>query len=232
MLELTVDYPDDDAYWNRKFARSIGEVTEWQEKAASLLMSLEAIRPVLVESWKSLIDAEIGERSKPELKIHGTYLMLAAYAIENLLKASIVRSRGWSVEELEKALPKEIKSHDLVALSQSAGIAFTVEGKELLARQSTYSTWAGRYPAPIKVGDLRPRVLPTGTLETLLTWRGADIRMTEQIVAHLQSVLDGSGPSTGGGDAVERAIEPWERLVIKGDITPWGGGKISGTASR
>ena len=78
--------------------------------------------------------------------------MLAGLAVENLLKALIVKRMHAENRPVTEGnvLRLERGRHSLVALSRSAQITLSSEEREVLARLSTFVQWAGRYPVPIK----------------------------------------------------------------------------------
>jgi predicted dienelactone hydrolase len=78
--------------------------------------------------------------------------MLLGFAVENLLKAAIVKRNPRQIfDETERihALPKIFKTHDLIWLCCQAGIALTKKQTETVTRISGLVVWAGRYPIPL-----------------------------------------------------------------------------------
>ena len=80
-------------------------------------------------------------------------LMLAAYAIETLLKMVIVGAHcdkhGIDTES-RRAKDFLPTNHDLVALVKQANLRVNGEDRRLLADLARYSLWAGRYPIPLR----------------------------------------------------------------------------------
>ena len=125
----------------------------WISKAKDLLESAKLIEPEVVRLWKNY-HANLDGNTDGLLPDHyqGTYFMLIAYSVENLLKAAIIR--GKSLEYKRKfsqtlRFPKELQSHDLVKLARKAGLHFSREEEDLLRRLARGATWYGRYPVPL-----------------------------------------------------------------------------------
>jgi len=188
MLHLTVNYPDDDIYWQTRHMEKLSNPDSWLNVAEDIGHTLNIIKTPLVAAWKSfLIDDEVFDAG---IRIHGTYLMLSAYLLENLFKGAIIKEKKWGNEKFEKGLPEEIKTHNLIDLARNIGVSLSDRSEDLLMRLSEYAIWAGRYPAPIKYGHLRPRNLDSGVTNTILYWRGTDIRVSEDISVFLKSKID------------------------------------------
>ena len=77
--------------------------------------------------------------------------LLYAYAIENVLKGLIVASEPALIDE--NRLNKALKSHDLLSLSETAGIQAFVQEEQVLRALSELSVWAGRYPVGVRRTD-------------------------------------------------------------------------------
>jgi hypothetical protein len=77
--------------------------------------------------------------------------LLYSYAIENVLKGIIV-SREPNLAH-EDRLNRQLQSHDLVSLSQDAGLEVHVQEEAVLKALSELSVWAGRYPVAVRRTD-------------------------------------------------------------------------------
>lgn len=126
----------------------------WISSAEDLLASATLFDLEWQGYWKTK-----GAEQKKHEKHLKAHLMLLGFALENLLKALIVQDQRQALEsefELKKELPQILNSHDLIKLAERARLHFSDDGtKELLARLTRHSVWAGRYPVP-----LRPSHLP------------------------------------------------------------------------
>lgn len=103
----------------------------------------------LMELWMK----EGAEEASLELyhEVH-VYYMLWAYAIENLLKALIVKSKAksWTNKGLLTKLPKELKSHDLPGLVKKSGLTYLHgEYEDIFEKLKECILWYGRYPIPL-----------------------------------------------------------------------------------
>ncbi len=100
----------------------------------------------------------------------GIYMLIAGYAIENLLKGVIAKkylipSKERPYPDMPKELPPELKSHNLVKLCEKAGLTYNSDEKEYLELLQKYVTWAGRYPIPLEWQDHMLREYPVIRLE-------------------------------------------------------------------
>lgn len=84
--------------------------------------------------------------------------MLFSFAVENLMKAFLIREKKTEYETRMRTkpnLPKELKTHDLVKLAIAVGEVFPRfkrlldrDCEELLRRLTRRAEWSGRYPVP------------------------------------------------------------------------------------
>jgi hypothetical protein len=89
--------------------------------------------------------------------------LLYAYAMENLLKGLIVANNPAVVDE--NKISSQLKSHDLIQLSASAGVTVHVEEEPVLAALSELSVWAARYPVATRKEDYVGRENPHAMLD-------------------------------------------------------------------
>ena len=105
----------------------------WINQADELLAASKKLEPSMKKYWLTTtqyFDPNKGTYSpppgfKPNKLLQGTYFMIMAYAIENLLKAILIRQ---SKEDYETEvmhtheLPKDLKEHDLMVLFKKTNI--------------------------------------------------------------------------------------------------------------
>jgi hypothetical protein len=144
---------------------------------------MSGCRPIDAKGWAS----EDGTSRRAIHALLPVYLMLVAYAVENILKAIIiVQNREHLASELAatQRLPKRMRSHDLVMLAQIAGTDLLThrETELLLHRMSRSAVWYGRYPVPLSPEDFKPRKSDSGELQFLN-------RLTSTDVAEVKGVL-------------------------------------------
>jgi hypothetical protein len=124
----------------------------WLANADALIEVLKIIGPRLDESWTDLIDV-ISKREARPLKtptanqLAPVFLMLAGFAMENLLKGRIAGSaKGAKPGDVD--LPKIFNGHDLLKLANHADLEIPPEDDDLLRRMTAAVIWWGRYPVP------------------------------------------------------------------------------------
>lgn len=132
----------------------------------------QRLRPAL-EAWKP--DVPLTDDQELALRLRGPFAMLAGMAIEDMLKGAIVQAMP---SAHRKAPPK---SHDLVALSESAKRTWNAGQLDLLKRLTTFILWAGRYPVALS---------EQGTQESR-TLKSTDYLMIVEIARHLFDIHHG-----------------------------------------
>jgi hypothetical protein len=109
----------------------------------------------LMELWTKEGAAE--ESLKLYQEVH-VYYMLWAYAIENLIKAFIVKSKSksWTNNGLVTKIPKELKNHDLPKLVKESGLEYLHrEYEDIFEKLKECIVWYGRYPIPLSANDYK-----------------------------------------------------------------------------
>ena len=147
-------------------ARLLSE-DNWLRLADALLTSAEALQPLVDRAhqarrvaakkepfiWPAETDAPIAIQA-----------MLFSFALENLLKASLVQHNKMEYArqlQIAAKLPKDLKAHDLFRLAikarkvASAKRELDGDDEELLLKLSRRAVWQGRYPVPVDSEDLR-----------------------------------------------------------------------------
>jgi hypothetical protein len=194
MLTLNIQYPQDPEFWQRWFASKVLNPDEWLDTAENLTAVLKLLSPQIDSAFAGIakaVTAGAGERIEGSdvFRIHGVYLMLSAYAIENCVKGALVRKRKWCAEDVSKGLPQELKSHTLGALVEPLELSLNEEEDELLERLAAYSTWAGRYPVPLYRDALRPVGEGVNAGNQLTCARGSDTAVVECLLGKLAEFL-------------------------------------------
>lgn len=221
---MRVDFPDDPVYWNNKHKNTLADVKSWVGTATDLIDAAMLIRPTVVESWKEI-------DSKPAtleiVRVHGVYLMLTAYAAENITKAIIIRNNKLESNSFEEGLPSDLRSHDLSTILGMAGIAITPAGEKLCARLSSYTYWAGRYPAPLKAKFFSPETVRQQQV-IVPSIEGCDLRVVERFLKSLYEQIEIPVPHSLASICHSTPPESWESRIVIENIAPWGSGTISG----
>ena len=221
MLHMKFHYPDGDDYWDSIFSDSVLDPKSWIDTAAELACTLNYLRAPAIDFFKATLSLSIGQALPIEKRVHSGYLMIAGFVAENLLKAMVAKAAAPQGSVEPAVSLKEIKTHNLLKLAAKAGVPVTDSGSELLQRLAYFAVWAGRYPSPVSVTDLKPKAISGADPSTLNYVRGSDIRAIDQLVAHCAKSL-GIPPlvareALGYGDK----MEDWEGIVMHLSIVPW-----------
>lgn len=141
---------------------AFGDAESWFRNARHL----HAGAVQLLENMPRNNDVRATDFSIGSLK--GTLLLLG-FAVENALKGVIVAENTPSIKEgrveVRKLFGDPSQQHDLVKLHDKTGKNFLSADPNLLEKLTAIICWAGRYPAPIKMGHfdsavkLNPRSL-------------------------------------------------------------------------
>ncbi len=123
-----------------------------------------------------------------ELLTLWTELMLAAFGIECLIKATWVK-QGHELARDGKYVPmRRNEGHQLVPLCQVAGIKLDVREADVLERLSIIARTIGRYPIPKRAHETRPREFYCQT-GSPLSWSSDDDHVVESVVLRLKTEL-------------------------------------------
>jgi len=219
VLHMTFNFPNDPKYWSDKYRRSLSQPSEWVAVARNLVQSMDCLRPAVVSFWKAAVDSP--HTLQDQKYTHGVYLMLASYAMENLLKALLIREKAFGIEAFNRGLPDKLDTHDLVSLADSVGLVANDVVAELLTRMSSYAYWAGRYPAPTKEKFLKPTQITKSVTNIPTYWRGRDLRSIEVVLNHLYRRLGVEAPTRDGPIELDAPMERWEGGVLYEGLTAW-----------
>jgi hypothetical protein len=164
--------------------------SSWVNNAVGLLDSAALLEPNVNDFWQTwrrhLKDKFVRMKSDKYISV---YLMLISFAVENLLKAMIVREkRSEIVDELLRGrLPKILKSHDLITLSQLAQFPIKNELQEdLLRRLSRSAVWRGRYPIPLDYRSGRSVRFLDGKKYNISLDREIDLELIKELIKDIK----------------------------------------------
>ena len=153
-----------DARYRQEYFERALDPKSWRDSAQQLMNAAALLEPKLAEFWATAREGAVPASSwRPwDDEFIATYFMLAAFAIENALKARLVERR---LEDFRREisstgkLPSDLKSHRLYELCVSADLkALADEEEALLRRLERSAVWYGRYPIPINSADLKTQV--------------------------------------------------------------------------
>ena len=142
-------------FWDDQHKALASNQITWILSADELLRAFEILARQAEEDVRKLNE----DKAFCPPRVYGTALMLAALAIENLLKAVLLPL----VNPLfDKRGAFVLDTHDILKLAEDANISLTQDERILLERLEQFLTWAGRYPVPLFSEEMRPRTLPNG----------------------------------------------------------------------
>jgi len=166
--------------WNQiyaiNFTTKLLNAREWFSTANELIAAAEVLAPRVIAWWDSHIEWSKGQGIFLEHGYHSIFLMLYAFAIENLCKGHLIGQ--FSLEETElirknRRLPKKLTDHRLCELIDSIGLKYNLEDEDILRRLERASVWGGHYPIPKDYSKVRPRKYSDGK-EYTTAWLGRD----------------------------------------------------------
>jgi hypothetical protein len=147
------------------YITSLKDIQAWVNMADTFIEASKIFEPKLKEFWDVILtNAKEGRYEKggeiprqTPANLHGPYFVIISYALENLLKALIIKKRGDEISHQffkSGKLPSLIKSHDLINLCHSAQIKLSIIEEDVLRRLSRQLLWKSRYPVPVNLPDM------------------------------------------------------------------------------
>lgn len=138
------------------FEQYAADPLQWMHVSRNLLTAASRLWMDVQRALKQL-DRSIKSRKPnrhPELdglRLRGPFCLLAGRGIENLLKGLIVSQILAQGKEPTDSGRLQINAttHDLVRLSNRAGVELSEIERDLLRRLSTFVVWGGRYPVAL-----------------------------------------------------------------------------------
>lgn len=145
--------PEWDPVFKSNYRAKLLSPSEWLRRAQGLLDSAKLLEPEVAAIWESLREwnETKDKRALKPAELLSVYLMLVAFAVENLFKAALVRDFANDLRDAFDSsgrLPDLLKTHDLFLLATKTGFLMGAEEEDLLRRLARSATWAGRYPLP------------------------------------------------------------------------------------
>ena len=219
--ELTFDFPTDQETWQRWFALDINRPESWLFSARDLMEQMGHTATRLQEDWIRCTESASAEPQAPPHGAHRTYLFIAAIAIENLLKAILVKKSEWPDSKVAEALPNELRSHKLLDLAEMVNLPLTDNESELLERLTEFGIWLGRYPAPTTLNHTKPKKLKSGIVNVAGFMYGSDIRNVEIFANKLLDSLVGVRGIELVARFPERLTNAFENATMSPSIRAW-----------
>lgn len=184
-----------------EFRERVLNTAAWVSAATALMDTADLLEGKVDRYW-----------TKPESPLHSrwkplndeylaVYLMLYSFAIENLLKAHLVRQNYPAIADALKKrpeLPDTLRGHDLYDLFCKAGFEdMAIEHELVVHRMSRAAIWYGRYSAPVSaVGLAHGRESPNLAPYQAGLWgyAASDPASAYEIAQTLLRALDESDP--------------------------------------
>ena len=144
-----------DAVSRRNYEQAVLTPSRWFKNADDLLRSARLLRPRAASAWRSWQEYAKTRSGNPKIDHYtAPYLMLIAYAIENLLKGALIARDSAAMSADAKFqkhgfLPDVLCGHDLLDLATELNLTLDPRATEALLRLERSSVWAGRYPVPL-----------------------------------------------------------------------------------
>ena len=172
--------------------------------AATALMETADLLEWKVDRFWTKPESSLHSRWKPlKDEYMAVYLMLYSFAIENLLKAHLIRQNYDAVvDALKKTpeLPRFLRGHDLYDLFRKAGFEnMAIKHELVIHRMSRAAIWYGRYSTPVNaVGLARGRESPNLAPNQAGLWgyAASDPASAYEIAQTLLQSLEGSDPGS------------------------------------
>ena len=181
--------------FRKLFEQSAGDPEDWLALAEGLKLAAEILLPAFDKQFDEVRKkgtpygiimkgvGAVGVYSLPQV-----YLLLAGYAIEDLLKGILIAQDPSRVKD-GKLLGWGGKEHDLIGLCELADIEMNDATAELFKRLSVFIQWGGRYPTPKISEKMPPRPLYEGGHGPMLYWLSSDPKVFTDVFGQLSGIL-------------------------------------------
>jgi len=147
----------DDGDQPSTFAGVARDPAWWLFRAQDLSQAATVLFEAFIADRQRFIDLNepglgVDKKEVPNLSIAPVAMLLFGLAVENVLKAMIVKNDPTIVGD-EKLGRWGARDHDLVKLAERAGLQLEPADRDLLARLGLFLLWRGRYPVPNRAPD-------------------------------------------------------------------------------
>jgi hypothetical protein len=180
----------------RNYVHAMSSSTHWFKLADDLLQSAKLLKPRAAAAWRSWQAHSRDKSVSPKLDHYtATYLMLTAYAVENILKGTLVAREGAALRADPKflqrgLLPDVLKGHNLLDLALRLNLQLDRRAQEALLRLERSAVWAGRYPVPLNYRDTNNRKMHGGTPFHVGYLSASDLTYLAELVIDLRRHLE------------------------------------------
>jgi len=179
-------------FYAKKYKKRLLDHAEWLLKADQLLDAACLFERKIHETWDDWRNRTL----KYDDRFISIYFMLSSYAIENLLKAVIIKKQR---KELENTIntsikfPTILKEHDLFKLAKRAGLLnFALGNEEYLKKLTRSAIWYGRYPMPTNPSDFNTFGVAEQdkTPYSLSSYTSMDVKEVKRLVNEIRGFLN------------------------------------------
>jgi len=179
-------------FYAKKYKEKLLDHGEWILKADQLLDAACLFERKIHETWDEWRNGTL----KYDDRFISIYFLLSSYAIENLLKAVIIKKRR---KELENTInrsikfPTILKEHDLFKLAKRAGLlSFSLDNEEYLKKLTRSVIWYGRYPMPINPSNFNTFAVAEQdkTPYSLSSYTSMDVKEVKRLVNEIRGFLN------------------------------------------
>jgi hypothetical protein len=178
-------------FYTKKYKKRLLDYEEWVLKADQLLDAAGLFEGKIHETWDNCRNGT----SKYDDRFISIYFMLSSYAIENLLKAVIIKKQR---KELENTIntrtkfPAMLKEHDLFKLAKRGNLLnFALGNEEYLKKLTRSAIWYGRYPMPTNPSDFNPFSVTQQNQKSysLSSYTSMDVKEVKRLVNEIRGFL-------------------------------------------
>jgi hypothetical protein len=180
-----------------EYSALVSDPWRWIHSSQALFSTAQSLEPRIHSFWRSLSDhfsfnkTPMPRDTNQAIEHQSVYLTLMAYSLENLLKAHLVeRDRSSIAAEVLRtgALPRPLKTHDLVALAADCGLSLNDSEAALIRRLTRHAKWIDRYPFATSVHENYNLTIPSvSSGET--GWSSKHVGMIKQLITSISARL-------------------------------------------
>ena len=191
----------DDEFWINAAVRGARNTDGWMFTADALKRSADVILETVNadrKQWLTLAGTmpwltSPGEYEPLPVPVWQEYMLLAGFAIENLVKGiQIARNPALirpDPSKPQKLLPPTLLKHLDLGLIDATGIKLTTDERDLVSRLTVFVLWGGRYPVSTDALQMRSKSMPDGSMRPPATSLGSDPALVDVLFDRLRAVL-------------------------------------------
>lgn len=185
--------PREEQFWVESGSKTARNLVAWLGSAQRLKRGADLLRA----QWKAdllALHRRVPSGLFPE-SVGGPMMLLAGYALENLVKGLLVARNPNAVAALmdkpEKLVYGASARHLSVQLCGEAGVALSPQEEDAVRRLEIFLLWAGRYPVPTdarKLGERHSTTEPQ--LESAASFSEIELDVIDALFASYAAELE------------------------------------------